>query len=83
MCVLLEVPSRVVERSEPAGRLFSRSGLGESFAHELVGAQVEVRADFIVDIAHDDVVAPKGEAEEFPNAGTDHRRALTPAAAPR
>jgi hypothetical protein len=83
MCVLLQVPSRFVQGSKPAGRFCSRFGDRKSLAHELLGAQVEVRADLVVDIPHDDVVAPKREAKEFANAGSDHYFGLTPAAALR
>jgi hypothetical protein len=78
--MLLEVAPRVVDRSEAALGFLPRNVRRESFAHELLGAHVDVRADFFVDIARDDIAPANAEAKESPDAGTDHSaRLVSPA----
>ena len=72
VCVLLQVTPVIVHRAETALGFRAPGVRREPFAHELLGAHVEVRANFVVDVARDDVVAAHAEAKELPDARTNH-----------
>jgi hypothetical protein len=82
--VFLQVSPRVVERSEPVLGFRARGVGCVALAPQLLSAHVEVRANFLIDAARDEIPAAEREPKELPDARADHAApGLTPISARR
>lgn len=83
----MEARARLVERTESARRLGARRLGREAGPDELLGAQLEMKADLFIHVGARVGRAAEGEAEEAADAGADlewsARHRVSPSSRPR